>query len=419
LEVANRIYYGYWIVFAAFFAQFVSLGILSYTLGAFMTPMIEALGWSRAEFTLSRSISQVVMAITGFIMGGYVDRLGGRPLMLTGTVILATALVGHSFITTLWQWIVLNGLVLTVGCAMIGNLVVNVTLAKWFVEKRGLAVAWSAMGVSFAGVVITPLLTLLIDEYGWRFAWQVLGVASVIILIPISMLMRRAPEDHGLHPDGRSDADVLAGHAQRAADDFARSLTRVQALHTLSFYALVLAFGLFSINIVVMLLQAIPYLTDAGFGRTEAAFAITVASIPAMVSKPVWGFFIDRMRPQPLASISSALTAISLVCIVASVAQGELMLIYASFFLLGVGWGGMIPLQEVIWGSFFGRRYLGAVRSAGLPVALGLSAAAPWLVSLYHDSFGAYDGALLIVAGLNMLSAVMLLVISPPAVKAT
>ena len=385
MQTRSRLYFGYWIVVAAFFAQFVSLGIFSYTLGPFMTPMTDALGWSRADFTISRSLSQAVMAFTGFFIGSYVDRFGGRPLIIVGTLVVGASLYAHSYLTQLWQWIVLNGIIMTMGCAMMGNLVVNVTLIKWFVEKRGSAVAWSAMGVSFAGIAITPLLTVAIDQYGWRFAWQILAVLTVVIMLPIAMLVRRAPEDYGLHPDGRSDSDVASGLAHRAAADFARSMTRSQALRTLSFYVLVLAFGLFSINIVVLLLQTIAYLTDAGFGRTEAALAITVASIPAMISKPIWGYFIDRLRPQPLASLSSALTGASVAFIVFSVGQQNLLLIYAAFFLLGVGWGGMIPMQEVIWGSFFGRRFLGAVRSAGLPFALLLAAGR---ASTYSSSSG-------------------------------
>jgi hypothetical protein len=74
----------------------------------------------------------------------------------------------------------------------------------------------------------------------------------------------------------------------------------------------------------------------------------------------------------------------------------------------------MIPLQEVIWGSFFGRRYLGAVRSAGLPITLLISAAAPVLVSYYQDTTGTYDGAILAIAGCNLVSALMILALQPP-----
>ena len=307
-----------------------------------------------------------------------------------------------------------RSLVLTVGAAMIGNLVVNVTLAKWFVEIRGRAVAFSAMGVSFAGIVLTPVMTLIIDEWGWRSGWQVMAAGSITLILPIAMLMRRAPEDYGLHPDGKTDAQVAAGQAQKAEKDFAISLTRRQALRTTSFYLLVLAFGLFLITISVMLLQTIPYMTDAGYSRATAALMITVASIPAFLSKPIWGLLIDRLNARPLAAAGAAITGMSMLIIVFSVQMGSEFWVYGGFFLLGCGWGGMIPLQEVIWASFFGRRYLGAVRSAAMPFSFLISACAPLAASYYYDTIGNYDGIFLAVAVSNLLSALLLLLMPAP-----
>lgn len=406
-------FYGYWIVAAAFVSQFVAMGIFSYVLGPFMMPMIEDLGWSRAEFTLSRSLGQFVMGMTGFLIGAWVDRFGPRPLMLAGATIMAVTLALHSLVDQVWEWLLINGVLVTVGGALLGNLVVNVTLSKWFVEKRGQAVAWAAMGVSAAGVVITPAVTVSIDLIGWRQTWIALALGAALLVYPVAFLMRRTPEDHGLHPDGKSDHQVASGMAARAQADFDRSMTRREALRTWIFYCLVFSFGLFSINIVVMLLQTVPYLTDFGFSRTEAAYAITVASIPAMLSKPVWGYFIDRLPAKPLAAAGASGTGLALFAIIWSVDSGSLFWIYVSYALLGLGWGGMIPLQEVIWGSYFGRRYLGAVRSAALPFALLLGAGAPLAVSYYHDMTGSYQGALLVVAGLNVLSGIFVQLIPP------
>ena len=163
-----------------------------------------------------------------------------------------------------------------------------------------------------------------------------------------------------------------------------------------------------------MLLQTVPYMTDAGYDRGTAALMIVVASVPAMLAKPIWGHFIDRLEPKPLAAAGSAMTGIALCAIVASVAAGSLPGAYVGFFLLGVGWGGMIPLQEVIWASFFGRRYLGAVRGAALPFSLAFGAGAPLAVSYYHDIVGNYDGALWTVAAANLIAAGLILAIRPP-----
>ena len=412
--MSRPIYYGYWLIVAAFIAQFVSVGAQSYVIGPFMIPMTTELGWTRAEFTLPRTIGQVVMAFTGFFIGSLVDRKGARAFMLGGVVILAAALFLLSKVNTLWQWILLNGIALTIGASLIGNLVVNVTLAKWFVNFRGRAIAFAAMGVSFAGVLLTPLATWAIDLYGWRTGWQLLSIGAFIFVVPTALAMRRSPEDHNLNPDGKSDQQVSQGFAQEAEDDFNNSMTRAQALRSLTFYWLVIAFGMFGITIQVMLIQTVPFMTDAGYDRTTAALMITIASVPALVSKPIWGWLIDGLQPKPLASISAAITGGSLFVIVYGAHVASLPILITGFAVLGFGWGGMIPLQEVIWASYFGRRYLGGVRSAAMPFSIMLTAGAPLATSYYYDVFGDYNGAILIVAAANMLSAVLILFLKKP-----
>lgn len=402
------IYFGWWLVGAAFVAQLISVGAQNYVFGAFQRPMTDELGWARWEFVLARFIGMALFAFTGLVIGSYVDRNGGRRLMRIGALILGVALFSQSFVQELWQWWLLNGVILTSGAAMTGNLVVNVTIAKWFVESRGRASGVAAMGVSFAGISITPLAALLIDTVGWRDAWRWLALGAVLVLLPVSSLMRRRPEDHGLHPDGKTPEEVAAGGGARAAADFATSMTRAEALRTRSFYLIVVAFGLGGLSIGMILINAIPYMEDAGYSSTTAALMITVVSIPAMLTKPVWGYFIDRIDAKQMSVVGFVVTAISLVMIVFTVRAGADLLVYTSFFLLGVGWGGFIPLQEVVWAGFFGRRYLGAVRSAGMPFALFLSASAPLLTALYFDRVGNYDGAFLAVAFLALVAVVLI-----------
>ncbi len=411
---APRFYYGYWLVGVAFVAQFVSVGSQNYVIGSFLKPMTTELGWSRADFQLSRTVGQFVLAFIGFFIGGYVDRHGGRRLMQLGTVVLGIALFASSWVQTEWQWLLLNGIAVTAGAALAGNLVVNITLSKWFVTQRGRMVGLASMGVSSAGVFLTPAATILVDGVGWRMAWRVLAVAAVAIMLPLSFMMRRAPEDHGLHPDGRTDAEIAAGAGRAAAIDFASSMTRSEAIRTRTFYLIVFGFGLGALSIGVMLAQTIPYMTDAGYSRTVASLMITLTSIPALLTKPLWGYLGERMSAAKLLAIGFITNAVSLVIIVLAVRSHTDPMIYFGFLVLGFGWGGLIPLQEVVWADYFGRRYLGAVRSAGLPLSLIISASAPFLTTIYFDHVGNYDGAFLTVAVLAVVATVLVLMSKRP-----
>ena len=404
---AGNNYYGYWLVAVAFLAQFISVGSQNYMVGSFTRPMTEELDWSRSEFVLARSIGQFVLAFTGFFIGGYVDRHGGAKLMRTGIFVLSSATFLCGYVQELWQWWVLNGLMVTSGAAMIGNLVVNVTLSKWFVEKRGRVASFAAMGVSYAGVALTPLSATLVDGVGWRTAWHILAVGALAVIFPLSFAMRRAPEDYGLHPDGKTPEQVAAGGGRAAAADFASSMTRQQALRTRSFYLIVFGFGFGALSIGVMLVQAVPFMEDAGYSRKVGAGMILLTSIPSLLSKPVWGWLIDRANAQRLSIIGFTLNSAAMVIIVFAVRSHADAAVVGGFFLLGLGWGGLIPLQEVVWASYFGRRYLGAVRSAGLPFSLIIGASSPFLTSFYFDRVGNYDGAFFIVAALALVAVIL------------
>lgn len=380
----------------------------NYVVGAFMIPMTEEFGWTRAEFSASRSIGQMVMAFTGFLIGAQIDKYGGRRFILIGGAILVAALLGLSQVQSLTHWLLLNGLALTAGAAMIGNLVVNVTLGKWFVERRGRAVALAGMGISLSGIVLPVLATYWVDLYGWRTSWQLLALGAGIMTLPMAFVVRRAPEDFGWHPDGISPDQVSAGQGAAASADFANSMTRAQAMRTSTFYTLVLAFGLFQISITVMLLQTIPLMTDAGYSRFVASSMISLASVPAFLSKPVWGMLIDRYSPKKLAAIGAALTGSAVLVIVYSTSNTLDAWVYTGFIMMGFGWGGLLPLQEVIWATTFGRRYLGSVRSTALPFVLGMAALGPVLVASYYDRVGNYDLALALIALCNLGSAVLL-----------
>ncbi len=409
------IYYGYWIVGAALVAQFVCAGTQAYTSGIFLQPMTEDLGWTRAEFAYAQTFGRFVTAFAGFFLGVYIDRFGGRALMVIGVTLVGVGLFLTSAVTELWQWVLVRGFLSMLGAALMGNLVVNVTLSKWFVEKRGRVVGVAATGVSLAGVVMPALLTSFVDEFGWRAGWRILAIFAWALVYPVAMLMRRQPEDYGLHPDGKSEEEVRAGGAAAAAADLANSLTRRQALRTSAFYVIVISFGFGLIGVGVMLFGLIPFLTDEGFSRSTAALMVTAMSIPAVAAKPIWGWVIDFIQPKLAAAAGFATSAIAIVVILFSAKAGSVPGVTVGSLLMGLGYGGTIPIQEVIWATYFGRRHLGSVRGVAMPFALILGAGGPLVVQIYFDRVGNYDGAFLAIAASWALGTALILTARKPA----
>lgn len=186
-------------------------------------------------------------------------------------------------------------------------------------------------------------------------------------------------------------------------------------MRTSAFYQIVLAFGVSGVGLGTILFTTIPFTTDAGFSRTTAALMLSLCvALPAALCKPIWGWAMDYASPKLLAAGSFIVAAIGVFIVVLAAATNHAVILGVGFVLVGWGLGGQIPIQEVIWASFFGRRYLGAVRSAALPFALFLGAGGPLAVQFYYDRVGNYDGAFYAVGGLWLLAALLVLLVRKP-----
>ena len=404
----GRIFWGWWIVIGAIVGQFAAMGSGGAIAGVFLRPMISELGWAAAEYTLGGSAAFLVGGIAGFIVGPLVDRFGARPLMLIGACVYAASFFLMSQVTALWQFVVLSMLAGGAGFAMIGTLVVNSTLAKWFVARRGWALALGSSGISLAGLIMPVSMTGIVDWVGWRDAYVVLAAVMFAIVVPAAMVMRRRPEDYGLLPDGadpRAWAQVDAEIAAAQARDAENSLTRGQALRTSAIWLLVLGYGCNTLALTAVLVHAIPFLTDHGFTRTEAALAIAVNGGANLSSKFVWGYLLQRVHVRKLSAtaLSTSATGVALMLISAQV--GSLGLMFVAFCFWGFGFGGSVPLSEFIWAKYFGRVHIGAVRGVGAPFTVALGAVGPVLAGLYFDAVGSYTGAFIAFVGVYLVGA--------------
>ncbi len=394
---APRIFYGWLIVLGAVIGQFAGMAGRGQVNGVFLDPMITDLGWTRSEFTLASSAAFVFGGFAGLVIGPMVDRYGPRPLMLVGAVGYSGALLLTSQVETLWQFVALQILAGGIGSALVGPLVVNVAVSRWFVIRRGWALAAGSMGVSLASMVMPLTMTTVVDNSDWRTGYVVLSALVFVPLILIAPFMRRSPEDHGLLPDGRIESAVTSEKDRIALaqiqSDHDESLTRPEALRTAAIWLLIVAFGINIAGLSAMFVHGIPFMTEAGFTRTEAAAAFSVTGVANFASKFLWGWGLQRFPGRRLAAAAFASSATGVLLIVLA-NRAELMpLLVVAFLFFGVGFGGTIPISEFLWANYFGRRYLGAVRSVGMPFTVLFGSLGPIAVAVYFDATDGYGGA--------------------------
>jgi MFS family permease len=414
----QRVFYGWYIVAVGFVANVGSAFALASTLSIFLKPLTSDLGISRGVFSLLRSGEAIIGAVIAPFVGTLVDRHGGRWLIAVGTTVVAVGYLTLGQVESFTEFASVRLTLVTCGDAMMGSMVVNVIVAQWFVLRRGRALAFASMGVGFAKVCMPIVAASLILWLGWRHTWMVFGCVILLLVVwPALLLVRRAPEEMGLLPDGAL-APAAPPDKQRERQSSAKVAsseeivwTRAEALRTSSFWLLVITFGIASIGVTGLNLHVYPYVTDLGYSPVVAASVMSVIASMQLTSPLAWGLVAERIDVRIAAMLRFIIQGIGLGL---AILGADLSFLYIGFFLYGIGLGGNMVLPEILWANYFGRRSLGKVRGLGLLLSQALAAAGPPFFGFLFDFTGGYGLSFAIFGGALIISAFLCLLLRAP-----
>ncbi len=412
-----RFFYGWWIVAAAVLLQFVFLGVSQSTVSVFLRPVVEEMGWQVWQFTLGSSLSVLAGALSGVVVGRIVDQRGPRLPVLAGSLVAATCLWSLGRQSNLWLFWALHLFAGFIGWTLFGPLVVNTTINKWFVRRRGWALAIGSSGISFGGLIAPVAMTLVVDSLGWRNGYFFQALFVLAVVAPIALVMRRTPEDAGLQPDGEPAPSEKDGASPREKEPC--SYTSSQALRSPGFWLLLLGYSMNQAALASVLAHAVPFATDASFTRRTAALALAVNGLGNLLSKAVWGYCLQRYPPRALAVTAFSLGGAGVGLMLISAATAEPAFLFAGFFLYGFGFGGTIPISESLWVGYFGRTHIGAVRGVAQPLTVIGPTVAPVLVGVAYDLQGSYQLGFLGIIGVYLLAGLLVAVSRPPKAETT
>jgi MFS family permease len=392
-----RIFYGWYIVGVGFLSHLVCAFHLSSTLSVFLKPLTEDLRVSRGLFSLLRSGEIVIGAVMAPFIGTWVDRYGGRWLMAGGALLAGIGFILLSQVTAFWQFLVVRWLFVTVGGVFMCYMVVAVTISRWFVKKRGRAIAMATLGQGLSKVGIPLLAATLFVWLGWRYTWSVFGgITIMLVVLPAIAFMRRSPEEMGLQPDGIANSpEPLLGdktesdHAKVDACNVEAEViwTRREVACTSAFWLLCLTFGIANVGIAGLNLHVFAHISDIGYPSIISATVMSIIAFTQLGSTMFWGLVSERVEIRKATMLMFLIQAMGIG--IAVITKG-LMLIYAGFFLYGVGLGGSLVLQEIIWAAYYGRASLGLVRGLGMLITLAFGAAGAPFFGFIFDATGSY-----------------------------
>ena len=415
----SKFFYGWTIVAVGFLAHIASAFSISSTLSVFLKPLSSDLGISRGVFSLIRSGEILIGAAAAPIVGSVLDRHGGRWLMAAGGLISGAGflLLGQS--RDFWQFLLFRWLLVSPGDSLMGSMVVNVSISRWFVRMRGRALALAGMGHGLAKVGMPLLAASLILHTGWRGAWTVFGLVTLGLVVgPALLFMRRRPEDMGLLPDGaRAQPNSGASVSERGSARTSRTATdnvvwsRREALRTPAFWLIVITFGVAHVGVTGLNLHVFSFVSDQGHPAMVAAFVMSTIAFMQFTTPMVWGLFAERWN---LGKLIMAKFLIQAVGILWALSDPGVLSLYAGFFLYGIGMGGTSILAEMIWANYFGRISLGTIRGMGSLLTSVFSAGGPPFFGILFDYTQSYYLSFSIFIGMLFASALLSLFLRPP-----
>ncbi len=413
-------FYGWYIVGVGILIHIASAFALSSTLSVFLRPITQELGISRGAFSLVRTAEIVVSALLSPLIGPRIDRHGGRWIVTAGALMAGMGFLLLSYMQSFWHFILIRCGLVIAGDTLMSSLVINVTISQWFVRKRGRAIAIANLGTGVAKVCIPLVTAWLFVLVGWRGAWTLFGIVTpVLVIAPALAIMRRRPEDMGLHPDGVSPsagAEILVARSAshpptQQAPEAEVCWSRSEILRLPTFWLLVVTFGIASIGIAGLNLHVFSFAMDIGYSPLVAATFMSAIALTQLGSTLIWGILAERLDVRKVSCGQFLIQAVGLVL---SLSAAHLPLVYTGFCLYGIGLGGSFVLREIVWANFFGRLSLGTVRGTSLFFShLFAASGAPFFGFLF-DATGSYYVSFSIFAAALFTSSVLILLARPP-----
>ncbi len=396
----NPAFYGYHILIASLLILMLVHG-LTISYGVFLTPLHAEFGWSRMAISGAYSIGCFVSGISALIFGRICDRYGPREILTIGGIIFGTGFLLMSRITSMWQLYLFFGLLVSMWPDSSGVLLLSTT-ARWFTKRRGMASGFVEIG-SGLGIMLIPLLaSYLIYNYGWRYAYSLVGIIAIACMVPLALVLRRDPSKKGLRPYGE--------HHVASEQLGERGFSLHAALRQKQLWMVAIILFLIFYCSDTLLVHIAPYAMDSGISSINAASLVSLIggfSIAGRVTIATTG---DRTGFRFVLVLTFILMLISLLWLYQADGLWQLRL-----FVMGYGFahGGFSALMSPLLAELFGTRALSSL--FGIVVFFGTAGAGigPLVAGRIYDVTHSYQPAFLILIIASIIGLILALLLKP------
>ena len=383
------VYYGWWMLAGSVVAMALGSGVSFWAFGLYIEPFETQFGWSRGEVSGAFSVALLTGALSGPLVGRWIDERGPRQVILAGVVLTALSYLLLATTSEMWQWYAwsaING----VFRQMMFFIPFQALISRWFDRRRGLALSVLGAGFALGGVVVVPVMRAVIDAVGWAGSFVVSSVAVTAIFLPIGLLLvRNDPSDVGQHPDGVEPVGTatpsrLGGLALGAA-------MRTPHFWLVSFGLMFYFFGMFG-----MLVHQVPLYESIGLSRGGAAGVVSLMAACNIPSRLIYGTIADRVTRFELVGIGMCVSlALAMVVLLLDLGLAGIA-VFIPLWVIGTG--GIPIVETILLTRMFGLAHFGTIFGAVLVIEEVGIVASPTIAGWIFDATGRYDFALVLFA---------------------
>ena len=343
-----------------------------FSLPVLLRPITGDTGWSVAGVSSAMTIGFLAMAFTSMIWGTLSDRIGPRPVVLTGSIVIAASLALASRATSLIEFQLLFGLLEGAATAAIfAPMMACVT--GWFETRRSLAVSLVSAGMGMAPLTMSPLVAWLVSSHDWRITMRILAVVVAAIMIPIALLVRRPPALAGA---------AASGHAGPQPE-----MSRSQAIRSPQFLILLATNFFCCATHSGPIIHTVSYAISCGIPMLAAVSIYSVEGLAGLGGRIAFGLLGDRFGAKRVLVLGLLMQAFGAL---AYVFVRELAAFYAVAALFGFIYAGVMPLYSVLARENFPLKIMGTViGGTAMAGSLGM-AMGPIAGGLIYDTFASY-----------------------------
>jgi MFS family permease len=352
----------------------VAIGSM-FSLPVLLQAVTRDTGWSVAGVSSAMTIGFLAMACTSMVWGTLSDRWGPLPVVLTGSTVLAVSLALASKATSLvlFQFtfgILVGGSIAAIFAPMMA------TVTGWFDTHRSLAVSLVSAGMGVAPMTMAPLVAWLVTIHDWRTTMQIVAGIVAVIMIPVSLLVRRPP--------------ALAGSniATREIGGPPTGMSVGEAVRSPQFIILLLTNFFCCATHSGPIIHTVSYAVSCGIPLIAAVSIYSLEGLAGLFGRIGFGLLGDRLGAKRVLVAGLLVQAFGAL---AYVFVRDLSAFYAVAALFGFVYAGTMPLYAAIARENFPLKMMGTViGGTAMAGSLGM-AAGPVAGGLIYDSFASYS----------------------------